>query len=516
MSTGPTTTPRDEIPLPPTPLAPPMAVVVRRGMSIFALLNIVSKVGAFAANIALAWLLAPHDFGVYGAAIAVSALVGILRDGGVRELLVQRGPEHYRTLSGPVFWYGLCVTIFAGALLALLSPLLASFYKMPDLTGPLIIIAISLPVGVPGAILRCKLRIDLRFGALGNIWLINNTLRYSTTILFAWLGAGAMSFVIPFILIGLYEWAAAAYYTGENPLRGPLGLARWREIFHDTKWLIVGALAFMMVEQGDYLVAARFIDETTLGLYFFAAQLLFQTAYSMLSFTAQLVLFPSLVRLAAEPDRQRQAALRFLGALMLVASPMAIGFAVVAEPLFGFMLQPKWHPSILPLQILALLYPHRCTIGLTTSVLLAQGHFRRNAAYMLCEGALLLAVSAGAAGLWGTPVALATGVGLTLTISRLVICALTFHSVGARVIPVLATALYAWTLALVCAGATLLFDDRFLTNLPNLPRLALTGALFTLLYAVLTRIVSPGQLREALVIVPTSLRPFAARLLLLT
>lgn len=497
------------------PPAPPLAGVVRRGMGFFAALNVVSKFAAFGANIVLAWILAPSDFGIYGTAIAVAAVVAIFRDGGVRELLVQRGAKQYDDLVGPIFWYGLAISGLAGAILAAASPWIADLYKMPGLVWPLVVIAISLPLGVPGSVLRSKLRIDLRFGALGNITLISNVLRYSTTILFALLGAGPLSFVLPLIVIAVYEWVAGAAATKENPLRHAFGLSRWGEIFHQTKWLVIGAVAFMMVEQGDYLVAGIFVSEATMGFYFFAAQLLFQTSYAMLSYTAQLVLFPSLVKLVGEPQRKRDASLRFLNSLMLIAAPMSLGLAVIAQPLFDVLLQPKWRYSVLALQVLAALYPLRCTIGLTTSILWAKGLFKRNAGYMLFEGAVLLVVTAVAAKYWGRPSAIAAGVGISLTVTRLIICVLTFRVLGGRTLEVLGACLFAWALALGAASATFWADAQFTSSLPAIARLLANGAMFSLVYGALARLIMPAQIIEALVMVPARLHAPLVRLLAL-
>ena len=493
--------------------APPLAGIVRRGMGFFAALNVISKFAAFGSNIILAWILAPHDFGIYGTAIAVAAVVAIFRDGGVRELLVQRRAAQYDDLVGPIFWYGLTISGLAGLVLAAAAPWLADLYEMPGLVWPLVVIAISLPLGVPGSVLRSKLRIDLRFGTLGNITLISNVLRYSSTIVFALLGAGALSFVLPLILMALYEWVACAIVTKENPLRHVLGFARWGEIFHQTKWLIVGAFAFMMVEQGDYLVAGIFVSEATMGFYFFAAQLLFQTSYAMLSYTAQLVLFPSLVKIVGEPQRKLQASLRFLNSLMLVAAPMSIGLAVIAHPLFDVLLQPKWKASVLALQVLAALYPLRCTIGLTTSILWAKGRFKRNAAYMLFEGAVLLTTTAITARYWGTPVAIAAGVGVSLSCTRLIVCVLTFRVLGGRALDVLGGCLFAWALALGAAAVTLWVDARFTESLPAIARLLANGTLFSIVYALLARLIMPAQIFEALVMAPARLQPLIVRLL---
>lgn len=493
--------------------APPLAGIVRRGMGLFAALNVVSKFAAFASNIVLAWILAPDDFGIYGTAIAVAAVVAIFRDGGVRELLVQRGAQQYDGLAGPIFWYGLTISGLAGAALAAAAPWIAELYEMPGLVWPLVVIAISLPLGVPGSVLRSRLRIDLRFGTLGNITLISNVLRYASTIGFALLGAGPLSFVLPLILMALYEWVAGAIVTRENPLRHAFGFSRWGEIFHQTKWLIIGAFAFMMVEQGDYLVAGVFVNEATMGFYFFAAQLLFQTSYAMLSYTAQLVLFPSLVKIVGEPERKLQASLRFLNSLMLIVAPMSIGLAVIAQPLFDVLLQPKWQASVLALQVLAALYPMRCTIGLTTSILWAQGRFKRNAAYMLFEGAVLLATTAATAKIWGTPVAIAAGVGVSLSITRLIVCVLTFRVMGGRALEVIGGCIYAWALALGAAAAAMWFDGQFTSTLPAIVRLLVDGACFSALYALLARLVMPSQLVEALVMAPARFRPLLVRIL---
>lgn len=499
---------------PPPGVAPPMAALVRRGMSWFAILNVVAKVAAFATNIVLAWLLSPHDFGVYGAAIAISAVVTILRDGGVRELIVQRGAAQYAALSGPVFWYGLAVSAAAAVVLAAAAPFVAAAYHMPDLAAPLVIIAISLPLGVPGSVLRSKLRVDLRFGTVGNIQLISSLLRYGSTVLFALMGAGVLSFVLPLIVMALYEWAAGVAATGENVLRGAVRLDRWPEIFHATKWLIVGSFAFMMVEQGDYLIAGLFVDERTLGFYFFGAQLLFQTCYSMLSYTAQLVLLPSLVRLVDEPERKRQAALRFFNALMLVASPAALGLAVTAPALFQALLAPEWMAAVLPLQLLAVFYPLRCTVGLTWSILLAQNRFKRMAGYMIVEGVLLMIAATVAAAVWRTPEAIAAAVGSSLAITRLAVCTLTFRGLRANANQILGACLSAWTLAFAAAAITLAVARAVPFDSP-IVRLVAHGTVFCAAYAALCRVLIARQLLDALVVAPARLQPLLARLMLL-
>ncbi|MDX2116497.1 MAG: oligosaccharide flippase family protein [Planctomycetota bacterium] len=497
--------------------APAMGKVVSSGMSWAMALSLVSKLLGALAQIALAKILAPGDFGVYLASLAISNLVLIFRDGGVRELLIQKGAKEYPALVGPVFWMALAINGGTALALAAVAPLAARYSNMPEMTSVLLVTAASLPLATPGAVLMCRLRIDLRFKLVSNIATMSAFIRYVSMVGLALAGMGPMSFVLPLIIIAVFESVAGFVATRQAPwLRAPAPRL-WRGFLGQVKWLFLGALAGMMLDQGDYFVALRFIDRETLGYYGFANQLLLQSVYVVLSYATGTVLFPALSRLAGEPERHRQASLRFLRALMLMSAPACIGVALVFEPLERWLLDGKWDASVLPLQILALMYPMRCTIGLTTAALMSQGRFKRWSVLTILEGCVLMGATYFAATAYGTPLALACSTAGSLFVTRLAVVSFVLgRGAGSALADVLGSMLAAWLIAVGAGVGAWWLDGALPAALHPAARMVAVGAAFTAMYGVGARLVLSRQVREALGVLPARLGRPAHRLLLLS
>ncbi len=221
-----------------------MGHTVGHGMGWMVLGTVLAKGAAFIAQIALGIILLPEQFGVYFTALAIAGFVQVVRDGGVREVLVQRGEAHYSSLAGPVFWLAMAMNLGAGLLLAGVAPALSRLYGQP-LTPLLLVIALSLPLGTPAAVLQCRLRIDLRFGVLSRIQMVSALVRHGSTIAFALSGLGAQSFVLPLLLVALVEGVWSFWAT--RGVRPPWMLAprvgTWIGLLRTGWWMIFQTLA---------------------------------------------------------------------------------------------------------------------------------------------------------------------------------------------------------------------------------------------------------------------------------
>jgi len=493
----------------------PMSRVIGGGMAWFVALNLGSKVVAFAAQMALAWLLSQKDFGIYATAIAVSSFVSVFRDGGVGAIMIQRGEGEYPRLIGPVFWIAMAVNGATALVLAAFAPIVASIHGERALLGLLLVIAFSLAIGTPGSILLCKLRMQLRFRLFSQIATASALIRYGSTVAFAWLGFGPLSFVLPLPIIAVFECAAGYIATRDRPWRISPGLRHWPELLTQGKWLVLGTLAGIMIDMGDYLIIGFFVPKAVLGVYFFANQLALQSVYTLLSHNAALVLAPALARLSGDRMRQHAGAVRSLRALMLLAVPGCLGLAVVMEPVEALLLGGRWREAVLPLQIIAFLLPFRCTTGLTTGVLHAQGRFKRHAALCIVEGSVMMAAAAAGAILSGQPAVMALCTASAMAIGRLVITAIVMRRCDVSLPEVLASIFPPWILGAGSACLVFWLDGALTQSLPSAARLVMMGGAFGAAFVLSARLVLSRQIHEALPAAPTRLVPFIERLLLM-
>ncbi|HYE01663.1 MAG TPA: oligosaccharide flippase family protein [Phycisphaerales bacterium] len=513
--------------------APSLGQSVGRGLSWMVAGTLLAKGAAFLTQVVLGWMLSQGDFGVYGTALAVSGLVGIFRDGGVREYLVQRGAAEYRALLGPVFWLAVTLSLATGAVLAACSPLLARLYGDDRLVALLLVIAASLPLSTPAAVLQTRLRVELRFGVLSRIAVVSSALRAGLTILLALLGFGPMSFVLPLFGIALYEGVAAYAATRDRPWRLPARVRTWGGLLARTKWLVFSSLAGIVLDFGAFAVLALIVDEGVVGVFYFALNLVAQVGV-LLSFNVQQVLFPALARLGDEPDRLREASLRALRALMLAGSAVSLLLAAVADPLEAFLWQGRWEAAVPAIQVLGVLFPFRVSFGLTAAVMLAEGRFRRYSVLTLLEGLAITAGAAVAAALVGSATTIALGAGLVMAAGRAAVTGIELGRLGAPPPRTAAAMAPWWLLALGSAAVALLLDRAAGPGLEALlpsgspgggraPLLALLAvqavrgsliaAAFLALFAGGARLLLPGPLADALAVGPARAARVARRAL---
>ncbi len=501
--------------------APPLGRAIGRGMTWGFGYRVTTNLMNIAAFAALGLLLAPEDFGLYMLALSIAAFVQVFREGGVVQLLIQRGEREYRDLAGPVFWMALAFNLGTGVVMACAGSIAAAAYGQSKLASLLYVMAASLPLATPGVALAARLRMQLRFGALARIQLFSAAIRYGGTVALAAGGMGPMSFVLPLPLMALYDWAAGWATTRERPWRGPPGLARWGALFSESKAIILGALAWAALNQGGYLVLGMLVPVAVVGTFGFAYQIITQVD-ALLSATALAVLFPALAQLNSDRPRQAAATVRAVRMIMLLAAPATIGLAAVADPLLRLVWLNKWTGAVVALQALGAFFAIRVAYAVPWAALQARGRFGLNALLLLLCGAGSMAAGALGAVAGGTAEAIGAAVGSYLGAGCLFFIMISMRLLGVQGGRTLGAVLPAWAIAAV-AGALTLGADAVLsphmrpvflgTRGAELLRLIVLGSVFFAAYAAGTRLVLRAQLLEELGLLPGRLQVVAGKLL---
>ncbi|MDC0936505.1 oligosaccharide flippase family protein, partial [Pirellulales bacterium] len=365
-----------------SPADPPgFARAAGRGFSWMTLSLLIGKGLILVAQLVLAWFLTREEFGVLAVVAAAAACVKIFHDGGVPQLIVQRGAEEFERLQGAVFWIGIAVSVAAGAILAAAAPSIADFYGDARLTSLLRVLALTLPLGAPASTLRAKLQIDLRFRAISMLSVGKFLIRSVGMIVLAWLGFGLMCFVLPLLAMAVFEVIFTFLATRAAPwLRSPQ-LAIWPELLRVSGWIIFGTVAKAFARNGDYFVLGRMLPKAVLGPYFFAYMLTTQIT-GLIALNLKHVLFPVMAKIVGQPDRQANAILRSIRVLVLVAAPASMLIALSFGPVESLIWGGKWAPAIPLVRMFGLVAPILLLNDVTHAALLAGAQFRRSA--LLC------------------------------------------------------------------------------------------------------------------------------------
>ncbi len=297
-------------------------------------------------------LLGPGAIGVVGVALLSLAVTEAMSDTGLSEAVVQRVQLLQRDEAGAVWTLQLARGVGLGALLAVLSPWICAYFRVPQAQPLMLLAALTLvPRNAvnPGYILAHRAR---DFRTLAWVSLVAGMLDLVVGIGAVLAGSGAIGLLLGTLLddicILLVSWTIFRMALAPN--------LRWRSISSLTgfgKWVWSTSVLTLLVHQMDKVVIARLLGPVELGLYQVAQKL----AQLALVDTAGLFgqyLYPTL----AQINRQSAAAARsYMARLVRRYAPgMALAAALLsllAGPLVALTFGPRWSAAIPMLRLLA-------------------------------------------------------------------------------------------------------------------------------------------------------------------
>jgi len=472
-----------------------------------------------ASQLLLAFLLTREDFGIASAAIGAGALLQTFRDGGISKLLVQQGATEYPRLSGQFFYLALTFNLLVAALTVSSAPFLAGplVYDEPEVRDLLWILALFAPLSTPSQILGAKLRIDLRFSTSAKIIAVTTIIHHGGAIVFALMGMGAMSFVLPYPLMALWRSAATFFATRDTPwLRGP-DVRLWPHTLRRSAWIMLGTLATVLSNQGDFVILLALTSASVAGVYFFSYQVARQVIVLFASNVSS-VLFPALARIAGEAERQKDLTVRIMSALGAASAPAAWGTIAIIGPLVKTLYAGRWDSAIAPIQVLSLAMPLLLMQHVPRTVLMSLGRFRLWSMLVLFDGLGLIAAASIGAALAGDdgpallagegldPLAIAVVVSLFSAAASLVISHLGLAPIGAGARTVLRSL---WRPMLVGGGAAAIaigLGEACFAEGDEISRLLWRAAFFGAATALLARRLTPEEARTLIGAAPMRLR----------
>lgn len=320
-----------------------------------------------AAQIVLARLLGPEQYGLFAMSVIVMSFSAFFSDIGMAYGLIQRKTleeTHIRFVLG---WQIVLGSAVAGVLVLLAAPL-AGFFREPRLAEILLALAPLAFLQALGAVSLNLLKRDLNFKALQ----IAQTAAYFL---------GYVCLGIPLALAGAGVWALVAawaaqtlvslmlmYRAARHPLvpllRHPDAASMGR--FGGT--VLVTNLTNWLIGNIDRSVVARTLDSTSLGLYANACNLVNTPSNTILGFM-QPVLYSACAKVQDDPGRMRKAYLLLMAGIALAVMPVFFAMSAVADTLVLALYGQRWAGAAAVLQPMALAVPVALLWGITTPVL---------------------------------------------------------------------------------------------------------------------------------------------------
>jgi O-antigen/teichoic acid export membrane protein len=297
-------------------------------------------------------MLLPAEFGLVAMAGLAIDLLQMFREMGFASALIYRQGD-VRKAADTMFTTVLLIAVVLFATAFLSAPLVAAFFRAPELTAVLRVLAVNILISAFSEVQFSLLAKNLAFRERLLPDLVPTVVYGVVAIGLALMNLGVWSLVIAkivdSILTSLLAWIVVPWWRPK--LRFDRQEAR--ELLDYGKHIVGSSVLVYFITNLDNTFVGRVLGQEQLGYY--------GTAYTQANLPARQissvigqVLFPAYSQIQDDKAFMRRAFFRTLRYVALLVTPLTVGMIVFAGPFINMVYGATWAPTILPLQILAI------------------------------------------------------------------------------------------------------------------------------------------------------------------
>jgi O-antigen/teichoic acid export membrane protein len=332
--------------------------------------NLSSQGARFVIGIILARLLRPDEFGLIGMLAIFISIARMIADCGFGQALIQKQDATRRDESS-VFYVSLVLGFLGATTLFLAAPLIAAFYRQPQLLSLTRIMAWLVFINAFGVIQTNLLTKKMDFKTQLKVSVVSTLVGGIVAIIMAARGCGVISLAVQ-VLVGdslrtvllwlAHGWRPAAEFS----------FASVRKMFSFSSRLLASYFLNAIFQNIYSLLIGKIFDARALGFYSRAKNMQQLPAESLSSIVNR-VSFPLFSVVQGDKPHLKRAVRKALTSVAFINFPLLTGLACVSAPLVKILLTDKWLPCVPLLQLLCgagVLYPLHV---IHLSALIAQG-----------------------------------------------------------------------------------------------------------------------------------------------
>lgn len=338
--------------------------------------NLLGRVGDFASKfligIVIARLLTPAEYGIVGLASIFLAFGYIFADSGFSYALIQKSDCNDIDYS-TVFMFNIAITIVLVIVIWLLSPLIAVFFKEPQLTSVLRALLFGILIQALYIVQMAKLKKSMNFKLLTQARVVAVFVSGGIALVLAYKGFGVWSLVcksllMQVILLAIFmmkiKWTPALVFSNDS----------FRRLFSfGSKHLISGVMNSIYL-QSRGLVISKFYSPAEFGLYA-KADSFEKMSTSQMAATIIDVTFPLFSSVQHDNERLRKLLGKVIRIVMNLLMPLSVVLLVIARPMVILLLGQKW-AGVIP--YLTLLYIYGAIVPMAPILLNAMNAIGRS------------------------------------------------------------------------------------------------------------------------------------------
>ncbi len=321
-------------------------------------------------TIILARILMPEDYGVISIVLIVISICNVFVASGFGNALIQKKDSDEEDFSS-VFWVNLGLSFLLCLIIWFVSPYIAEYYEMKELTSVLRVMSFRLQFAAVNSIQSAYVSKKLLFKKFFWASIVGTILSGFIGIFLAYNGAGV--------------WALVAQYLSNSIINTfmLLIIIRWKPhfIFSAKKVrillpfgakVLLGGLLDAVCEEIRSLIIGKKYTETDLAYYTKGKQYP-QLLANNVSTTIANVMFPIFSKCQDDRSMLLSATRKSIQICSYVMFPLLIGFGAISESFVKVLLTDKWLEIVPYMQIFCIMFLFKPIKNIGKSVLRSIG-----------------------------------------------------------------------------------------------------------------------------------------------
>ncbi|WP_032935103.1 lipopolysaccharide biosynthesis protein [Mesorhizobium sp. WSM3626] len=334
--------------------------------------RLITNLLGLVSTLVLARLLTPGDFGIVALGWTVLAILNSVTEISIGAVLIHHPNPTKEHLDTAWTLSAVRAAAVAAMLMVVAMPAESAFAE-PRLPPVLAALAISTLIGGLGSPRRILLTRDLVFWQQFLVEVSQKLVGLIVSAVFAFIFKSYWALVAG-TLASDFTGLVISYVVA--PFKPKPGLRHWREMFGYSIWLTLAQAINTLNWRFDHLLIGAFLGKTPLGYYSVGDNLAaMPTREAIAPLTS--VLFPAFAHVKNRDDGGLEKVYQSSQALVtMIALPVGVGMALIAEPLVRLTMTDKWLPAVIVIQALSAVFAIQTLGSLAQPLAMATGDTR--------------------------------------------------------------------------------------------------------------------------------------------
>lgn len=340
-------------------------------------------------GVVLARILNAEDYGLVGMLGIFMGIATVLFDSGFGVALINRKKIQHDDYNS-VFWFSFSVGLICYVILFFSAPLIAAFYKRPELVDLSRVLFLWFLIGSTGVAPSAMLMKKMMFKERAFVDVCAMIASGIVGVILALKGFAYWGIVIQTVTNAFVGVVLRWYFVGWHPTFS-FKITPLREMYtFGVKVFFTNVFGQINANIFSVLLG-RFYKTEQVG-YYTQGNKWMNMGYSFVWNMISGVSLPVLTEVADDKERQRNVFRKMLRFVSFVSFPAMLGLALVARELIIIGVSDKWLPCVPVMQLLCLWGAVTPIANLYTHVLLSQGKSNLYFYGTVCLGVLQLVI----------------------------------------------------------------------------------------------------------------------------